>query len=159
MNIKNILEELRDTLSYTPAKVELHKTKVGYKGSFIIDDNVYGIHFFDGSEVNPAKPGSAIEALLLDYPESYIVEFFLIEGDKARFDTTGTGNVARVFSTVLDTIKKIIQKENAKSIFFEMPKEKNKERLYRKFLQRAGEFIPGFSGERITDKIYGIMKK
>jgi len=160
MNINNLLEELKDTLTQTPAKVHLRKTENGYQGDFFIDKSKYMIRFFDNSNVNPAKPKSTIEGLLVDYPDSYIVEFFFVEDEnKSRFDVTGTGNVAKVFSTVLDTIKQVVNKEGTKAIFFEMPPEKNKQRLYKRFLGRVGEFIPGFSGERVTEKIYGMKKK
>lgn len=160
MTIHTLLEEMRDTLSYLPAKdLNLVKNDYGYYGSFSIEGNTFLIRFYGEKGINPAKPKSTLEALLLDYKNSFIIEFSLSKGDKEFFGNTGTGNVAKVFSTVLHAIKEVIEKENSEAIMFKIPEEKNKQRLYKKFLLRAGEFISGYSGKRIIEKVYGIVKK
>lgn len=159
MNINNILqEELKDTLSGTPADYTLQRTKTGFQGNFKIKDNKYIVKLFNDYNINKAKPKNAAEGIMVNNEPAFLIEFYLFDKE-VRVDNTGTGNVSKVFSTVLKIMKEVIDKEKPNAIILEMPEQKNKGRLYKKFILRAGEFISGYSGKRFTDKVYGIIKK
>ncbi|CAL9964810.1 hypothetical protein VPHD479_0091 [Vibrio phage D479] len=120
-------EHLTESFNSRPAQITWKwQYDEEWTGTFKIDDRMYGIY-------------------LTEYEGTLDVEFSLRDGNKIRWDATGTGNAPMVFSTVVAGISAFLNKSmqqgyDIDTIRFEGSKaDRSRVSLYKRMALRFGK--------------------
>lgn len=145
-----IAEELADTLSAKNAVdydiIKINKNS--YDASFKIGEEtfIYSFTFMGEDEFDNGEKGTFSH-----------VEFF---NKKRGYGITGTGNVSKVFATVFQLLKESIKEFNPDVIFFDKSEEgRSRGKLYKRFVDKAENLLPGYTGLALDKTQYSIVKK
>lgn len=144
-----IREELADTLSAKNAVDYdiIRQARNGMDASFKIGEEtfIYSFTFMGEDEINEVK-GTFSH-----------VEFF---NKKRGYGITGTGNVSKVFATVFQLLKESIDDFKPDVIYFDKSKEgRSRGSLYKRFVNKAENLLPGYKGVVLSETQYSIVKK